>query len=415
VKKYLKYVMMFVVLSVVLMTIMPAMIYAPPSILYVDCQNDSDPLENGSQTHPFNTIGEAIDVVTNGWTISVSAGTYNENLSIGLEGETISIVGTGSSKPVIYGGGSGTVISVKNVGGDPVNDILILRNLAITNGVAPNGGGIHSSIYQLEVYDCNIYSNHATSGGGGISSTKDTLIDGCNISNNWAASGVSGGGIEFSNGTLTITDSIISSNSAGGTNTGDPFGQGGGIYFNNGTLNISNCSIYNNITKSSGSGIESNAIQIYSTLNATMNWWGSSTGPYQSSLNAGGQGNSIIGSGLLLSNFYPWLTSDPFAAPASKKTVKAKPVEPVAWVRDHPLTCYQVWINQDNNFEFIFLWEYANNNWVRIYDMQGDEVFSIDMPYGNAHFEASLPAGMYTVKTFHDQAAPLQEFIIGKP
>ena len=91
-------------------------------------------------------------------------------------------------------------------------------------------------------------------------------------------------------------------------------------------------------------------------------------------------------------------------------------VEVPVWIRNVDMTCYQVWINTDNAFEFVFWWEYANNNWVKIYDMSGNEVFSIDMPYGDAHFTADLPDGMYTVKTFHnDMATPLQEFVIGKP
>jgi len=86
------------------------------------------------------------------------------------------------------------------------------------------------------------------------------------------------------------------------------------------------------------------------------------------------------------------------------------------WVRDHEMTCYQVWVNKDNNFEFVFWWEYANNNWVKIYDMAGNEVFSIDMLYGSANFITGLPDGMYTVKTFHNGfETPIQEFLIGKP
>ena len=48
-------------------------------------------------------------------------------------------------------------------------------------------------------------------------------------------------------------------------------------------------------------------------------------------------------------------------------------------VRTHAMTCCDVWINQDNDFEFIFYWEYRDNNWVKIYDMAGNEVFSIDL------------------------------------
>ncbi len=89
--------------------------------------------------------------------------------------------------------------------------------------------------------------------------------------------------------------------------------------------------------------------------------------------------------------------------------------EPSVWVRDVDMTCYQVWLNGDNAFEFVFWWEYENNNWVKIYDMEGNEVFSIDMPYGAANFVAELPDGMYTVKTFHEEGHILQEFLIGKP
>jgi len=101
----------------------------------------------------------------------------------------------------------------------------------------------------------------------------------------------------------------------------------------------------------------------------------------------------------------------------SNSNPETEPVsEPQPWVRDVEMTCYQVWINEDNNFEFVFFWEYANNNWVKIYDMAGNEVFSIDMEKGNARFEADLPDGMYTVKTFHDGfETPIQEFLIGKP
>ena len=88
----------------------------------------------------------------------------------------------------------------------------------------------------------------------------------------------------------------------------------------------------------------------------------------------------------------------------------------VSVVRRHEMTCYQVWINADNNFEFVFWWEYHDNNWVKIYDNNGAEVFTVDMKKGNARFEADLPDGMYTAKTFHDGLEnPIQEFIIGKP
>ena len=98
--------------------------------------------------------------------------------------------------------------------------------------------------------------------------------------------------------------------------------------------------------------------------------------------------------------------------PESEPEVWVQPVH----VRTMPLTCNTVWINEDNNFEFIFFWEYKNNNWVKIYDMEDNLVWEIDFLHGEPRFEAELPDGMYTVRTFHDDYInPIQEFIIGKP
>jgi hypothetical protein len=85
------------------------------------------------------------------------------------------------------------------------------------------------------------------------------------------------------------------------------------------------------------------------------------------------------------------------------------------WERDHEMECFKVWVNEDNNFEFVFWWEYYNNNWVQIYDKEGNLVWEIDFPYGDPRFEAGLPDGMYTVKTFHEAGHMLQEFMIRKP
>jgi hypothetical protein len=91
-------------------------------------------------------------------------------------------------------------------------------------------------------------------------------------------------------------------------------------------------------------------------------------------------------------------------------------IEPEGWVRgDRDMVCHTVFVNDDGCFEFVFWYEYADNNHVMIYDEDGNEVFAIDMPYGKASFEACLADGTYTVKTFHtDMSTPLQEFAIGK-
>ena len=88
--------------------------------------------------------------------------------------------------------------------------------------------------------------------------------------------------------------------------------------------------------------------------------------------------------------------------------------EPQIWVRTMPMTCWRVWINGDNNFQFVFWYPYKNNNWVRIYDMEGNLVFETDMTVHDPNLIVDLPDGMYMVKPFHG-LLPLQEFMIGKP
>ena len=86
------------------------------------------------------------------------------------------------------------------------------------------------------------------------------------------------------------------------------------------------------------------------------------------------------------------------------------------WIRDSEMKCWQVWINEDNNFQFIFWYLYKDNNWVRIYDMEDNMVYEVDMPVHDPNIIVDLPDGMYTVKTFNDDPeTPLQEFLIGKP
>jgi hypothetical protein len=89
--------------------------------------------------------------------------------------------------------------------------------------------------------------------------------------------------------------------------------------------------------------------------------------------------------------------------------------EEEVWVRTQEMTCKQVWVNEDNMFQFSFIYPYRDNNWIRIYDMAGNMVYETDMPYDNPNIIVDLPDGMYTVKTFNDQPEPIQTFIIGKP
>ena len=83
-------------------------------------------------------------------------------------------------------------------------------------------------------------------------------------------------------------------------------------------------------------------------------------------------------------------------------------------VRVNDMTCYQVNLTEDNEFELVFWHEYANNNWITVFDTNGNLVYRKDFSYGRPTVVVDLPNGTYTVKTFHEEGKILQEFTIGK-
>ena len=118
------------------------------------------------------------------------------------------------------------------------------------------------------------------------------------------------------------------------------------------------------------------------------------------------------GSGTVINE---WMYSLDFALTDNPNPTTAPTVVEPVWVRTMPMTCYQVWVNEDNKFQFVFWYPYRDNNWVRIYDMNDKMVYEIDMPYDNPNLIVDLPDGMYTVKTFTvGSTEPIQTFVIGK-
>ena len=334
-----------------------------------DSWNGSSPTYLGGDNGPKETIANAITFMAAYGTIEIAAGTYYENITINMiGGETLTLNGAGAGSTIIDGSGTSRVFDISGTG------TINFNNLTITNGGPP-------------VQD-----------GAGINNWNATIIiNNCIISNN--NDGV-GGGIKNNQGNIEIYYSKIINNYGS---------QGGGAIFNDaGEVIIHYCSISGNTSGINAGGI----VDVNNdTVDAQNNWWGRSTGPSGGIADYGNPAIFANGSGDEISGhiyFYPWLTSDPFAS--SHKTA-----EPV-WVRTMPMTCYRVWINEDNKFQFIFWYPYSDNNWVKIYDMNGKIVYEVDMPYDNPNLIVDLPDGMYTVKTFNiDKVNPIQTFVIGKP
>jgi len=140
--------------------------------------------------------------------------------------------------------------------------IVKIEGLTITGGVSQSasGGGVFNDQATLTVNSCDVSSNFSGVAGGGLESSgasaRLTIVNSTIIGN--SASGIAqgggggqGGGIN-SDGTLTITNSIVGGNSV---NVQPPYpGAAGGI-FSGGMAEISNSSIGSNAGGSYGGGI----------------------------------------------------------------------------------------------------------------------------------------------------------------
>ncbi len=204
------------------------------SYVYVNITgNDSN---IGTSAHPYQTISQGINKVSNNGTVKLSKGTYNLNNGSGHTDYGISI----TKNITIQGAGNTqTIIDAKKL-----NYIflinksnVIIRDLKIENGYSQSGGAITNSIgSNLILINCILTSNIANKTGGAI----------------------------YNSGKLTITNSTLTNNSI-------KKGYGADIYNHNGSAEIHFNNIIGNYEKS-----------IYSdsgTVNAQNNWWGTNNNP----------------------------------------------------------------------------------------------------------------------------------------
>jgi hypothetical protein len=126
-------------------------------------------------------------------------------------------------------------------GGGILNEgYLTLDSVTVSNNKAAMGGGILNEGY-LTLGNVTVSNNQAATGGGILNEESLTLSN-VTVSNNKATNG--GGIASILNTSLTITNSIITSNTAqggNGTNGGNGVSAaGGGLYLLNGSATLSN-------------------------------------------------------------------------------------------------------------------------------------------------------------------------------
>ena len=230
---------------------------------------------------PKQTIKNATGTVANNGNVYVASGTYNEN-NISIS-KNMNIIGENKYNTIINGTNTRGIFSV------PTGITVTFANLTLTNGNSSGGGG---AIYGYQNFDItvinSIFQNNlaAGSGGGAIysngyySNTGRLTITDCDFINNRAAGGTFagwGGAILNSMSTVTITNSNFINNAViTGVNP-----QGGAIHIQGGSIIVQfNRFIGNTATTASA---------IYNNLgyvDATLNWWGSNTGPAAGAVSA---------------------------------------------------------------------------------------------------------------------------------
>ena len=116
----------------------------------------------------FPTIQSAIDISTNGDTILVSPGTYQENINYNGKNILVAshfILNSDSSlieSSIIDGNESGRVVTINN------GEFAILKGFTIQNGNHLGGGGIYTSFSEIVLENLIIKNNIASDDGGGI-------------------------------------------------------------------------------------------------------------------------------------------------------------------------------------------------------------------------------------------------------
>ena len=217
----------------------------------------------------YTLIQDAINASSDGDTIAIAAGTYDEH-SINTNNKAITIGSASGNLDVTIDAQQGGSVFVINSGEGSGTEI---KDLVITGGNATQGGGIYCRSSNPTISGCTIEGNTGSQGGGIYCyNYSDPIISGCTISDNTANEG---GGIYCnSNSSPTISNCTITGNTAAARGGGisclinsspaisdctisdNTANEGGGISFISSNPTISNCTISGN-TAYVGGGIYS--------------------------------------------------------------------------------------------------------------------------------------------------------------
>ncbi len=203
----------------------------------------SDPLEDGSAEHPFDSIQQAIDAASETDSVVVLPGTYtgDGNRDISFRGKRITARSIDPSDSQVV---AATVIDCQGTQAERHQGFVfyraesaqsVLAGLTITNAYGYYGGGIScTNNSSPNISKCVLKGNNAVKGGGGFSNQGGSpKVTNCIFSGNSAESG---GGLYDSSNTLVVNCTFTNNSTT----------SGGGIHNQGGALTLTNCILWNN-------------------------------------------------------------------------------------------------------------------------------------------------------------------------
>ncbi len=214
----------------------------PPELVVTATATDGSCIDNSTRGGSYTSLQAANDAATAGDTLTIS-GTCPGGATIT---KNLTIEGNSSGTPTLQGGGAtipGSVVTIQ------AGVTVSISGVTISGGQNGQGGGINNNGGLLTLTDVIVTNNTATGGlnrGGGIFSGGTLTLSDTTITGNTATNG--GGGIWNSGSTVTLNDSnTISGNTA-------TYG-GGGIGNSFGTVTLNDNSTITGNTAAHGGGI----------------------------------------------------------------------------------------------------------------------------------------------------------------
>jgi len=176
-------------------------------------------------------------------TIDFDATVFSTPQTIALSGIPLELSNTTGTETItgpaagvtVSAGGKSRVFLVDKLVTASISGLTFSGGKVSGGGVAGFGGGLLND-GTVSLTDCTVSSNSAYNGGGLFNDGSANLTD-CTVSGNSA--GYDGGGLDNA-GTMTLTDCTVSHNLAFG---GESYGGG---LFNYGTANLTNCTVSSN-------------------------------------------------------------------------------------------------------------------------------------------------------------------------